>query len=234
VTGGDQVVGYIRVSTDKQGERGVGMETQEQAIRAECDRHGWQLLRIETDVLSGKSMKRPGLHRALGAVRSGESSGIVVAKLDRLSRSVIDFAELLKEALADGWNIVALDFGVDLSKPNGKLVAGILIQVAEWEREIIGERTRAGMAVVKQRTPAERKRLDKKVIGRPQVIAPPVRRRIRGLRTRGHSYQAIADLLNREGVPTGRGGQRWYAMVVRHVADDYDKTATPKRRKRAV
>lgn len=228
-----RVVGYCRVSTDKQGERGVGMAEQEQAIRAECERRGWELLRVERDVLSGKTTKRPGLDQALAAVRSREASGIMVAKLDRLSRSVIDFARLLAEALDQGWNIVALDFGLDLSRPNGKLVAGILIQVAEWEREVIGERTRAAMAVVKERTPAERKRLGKKPVGRAPVIAAPVRKRIRRLRSGGHSYNEIARTLNAEGVPTGTGGREWYAMTVRYIADDYDKTATPKRRKRA-
>jgi DNA invertase Pin-like site-specific DNA recombinase len=232
VNNGTTVIGYVRVSTDKQGERGVGLEAQEKAIRAACKQRGWKLLRIERDKLSGKTMRRPGLHRALDAVRSGDAEGVVVAKLDRLSRSVIDFAGLLREALKDGWNIVALDFGVDLSTPNGKLVAGILIQVAEWEREITAERTRDGLAVVRQRTAAQRRALGKKPVGRPVSLDPQVRRRIRGLRTRGRSYAGIAEQLNKEGVPTAQGGKRWYAMSVRAVAGDYDPAA-PKRRRAA-
>src|SRR3979411_1822110 len=102
---GMSVVGYVRVSTGEQGASGAGLEAQRAAIRAECDRRGWELARIEEDVLSGKSMNRPGLQAALEACRSGEVGGVVVAKLDRLSRSVIDFGNLLAEAKRDGWNI---------------------------------------------------------------------------------------------------------------------------------
>jgi DNA invertase Pin-like site-specific DNA recombinase len=232
---GDKVIGYVRVSTDKQGERGVGMEAQEQAISAECERRGWELLRIERDVLSGKTTKRPGLELALKAVRSSEASGIVVAKLDRLSRSVIDAARLLEEARADCWNIVALDFGLDFSTPQGELVANVLTAVAQWERRIIGERTREGMAIVRQQGvkigraaselnpefPAEVRRANERA-----------RRRIRSLHSRGHSYSEIARRLNAEGVATTQGGARWYPATVRHVAGDFDPLAPKRRRKR--
>jgi DNA invertase Pin-like site-specific DNA recombinase len=112
-------------------------------IAAVC---GFELARIEQDVLSAKSMNRPGLRAALDACRSGEVAGIVVAKLDRLSKSVIDFGKLLAEANGGGWNIVGLDFGLDLSTPQGKLVANLLMSAAEWEREVIGQRTREGLA----------------------------------------------------------------------------------------
>src|SRR5947209_6425824 len=84
----------------------AGLEAQRRAIKAECERRGWQLARIEQDVLSGRNMNRPGLLSALEACRSGEVSGIVVAKLDRLSRSLVDFATLLSEAQAKGFNVV--------------------------------------------------------------------------------------------------------------------------------
>src|SRR4051812_33313444 len=110
-----RIIGYIRVSTDEQGASGAGLEAQRSAILAECERRGWQLVRVEEEVLSAKTLRRPGLQRALDACRSGEAAGIVVAKLDRLSRSLIDFAGLLTEAQRGGWNVVALDLGVDLS-----------------------------------------------------------------------------------------------------------------------
>lgn len=75
--------------TAEQGANGVGLDAQREAIEAEAERRGWQLVRIEEDRLSGKSLNRPGLTRALKACKSGEVSGIVVAKLDRLSRSLI-------------------------------------------------------------------------------------------------------------------------------------------------
>jgi predicted site-specific integrase-resolvase len=90
-----KVVGYTRVSTEEQGTNGAGLDAQRTAIRAECDRRSWDLVRIHEDVLSGRSMNRPGLQNALAACRGGEAIGLVVAKLDRLSRSIVDFGNLL-------------------------------------------------------------------------------------------------------------------------------------------
>lgn len=70
----------------------------------------------------------------------------MVYKLDRLSRSVIDAGHLLERAQREGWNVVALDFGLDLSTPNGKLVANVLTSVAEWEREMTALRTSEALA----------------------------------------------------------------------------------------
>jgi DNA invertase Pin-like site-specific DNA recombinase len=82
------MVGYARVSTDAQAESGAGLEAQRKRIEAECRRRGWQLRGVEEDVLSGRDLNRPGLRRALDACRAGEAAGIVVAKLDRLSRAL--------------------------------------------------------------------------------------------------------------------------------------------------
>ena len=153
-------------------------------------------------------MKRPGLEAALGACRSGGIGGIVVAKLDRLSRSVVDFGRTLAEANKGGWNIVGLDFGLDLSTPQGKLVANVLMSVAEWEREVIGQRTREGLAV---------KRAEGVRIGRPAMVPPNVVRRIKRARTRGDSFGKIADRLNAAGVETGHGGASWHPSTVRAV-----------------
>ena len=92
---GEKVIGYVRVSTEEQSVSGAGLEAQRVAIQAECARRGWELAGVEKDVLSGKSLK-PGLQAALESCRSGEVGGIVVAKLDRLSRSLVDFANLLE------------------------------------------------------------------------------------------------------------------------------------------
>ena len=86
--------------------------------------------RIEADVLSGKSLKRPGLQRALADCRGGAADGIVVAKLDRLSRSLIDFAGLLEDARKRGYNVAALDLGVDLSTPAGEMLANVMATFA--------------------------------------------------------------------------------------------------------
>jgi DNA invertase Pin-like site-specific DNA recombinase len=206
VTGDERVVGYVRVSTLEQGASGSGLEAQREAIMTECGRRGWVVDRIEEDVLSGRSLKRPGLQRALHDCRTGTASGIVAAKLDRLSRSVIDFAGLLEDARRRGYNLVALDLGLDLSTPQGELVANVLASVAQWERRIIGERTRDALAV--RRSQGVR-------LGRPRTMPDEVVARIRSLRKAGLSLSAIASALDADGVPTAQGGARWYASTVR-------------------
>ena len=202
------MIGYIRVSTAEQGANGAGLEAQRAAIEAECLRRDWQLVRIDEDVLSGRTLRRPGLQRALEACRSAEADGVVVAKLDRLSRSLVDFAGLLAEARAGGWNLVALDLGVDLSTPSGEFLANVMASAAQWERRLIGLRTKEALAV---------KRAQGVRLGRPATISPGLARRIRSLRTRGHTLQAICDRLNREGVPTPRGGVTWRPSSLRAV-----------------
>lgn len=202
------VVGYVRVSTDEQGQRGVGLQAQRRAIQDECERRGWTLERVEEDVLSGKTLNRPGLRSALESCRNGDVDGILVAKLDRLSRSVLDFAKVLEEARRRGFNVSVLDLGLDLSTPQGELVGNVIASVAQWERRIIGERTREALAV---------KRAEGVKIGRPAVLPASVTRRISRERARGRSYAAIAEGLNADAVPTAQGGQRWYAATVRYV-----------------
>ena len=204
----ERLVGYVRVSTDAQEESGAGLRAQRQAIKDECARRGWQLVRIDEDVLSGKTLKRPGLQATLASCRSGEADGIVVAKLDRLSRSVLDFARVIEEARKRSFNVVVLDLGLDLSTPQGELVANVIASVAQWERRIIGERTREALAVKK----SEGVRL-----GRPTTLPVKIERRIVKARAVGLSLAAIADQLNGESVPTAQGGVRWYPATVRHV-----------------
>jgi DNA invertase Pin-like site-specific DNA recombinase len=133
-------------------------------------------------------------------------SGIVVAKLDRLSRSIVDFGHLLEEARKRGFNVVALDLGLDLSTPQGELVANVIASVAQWERRIIGQRTKEALAVKK----AQGVR-----VGRPATLPATIVRRIRRERAKGKSFAAIAEGLNADRVQTAQGGKRWYSATVR-------------------
>jgi DNA invertase Pin-like site-specific DNA recombinase len=208
MTNGTRVIGYVRASTKDQAENGTSFAAQRAAIEDECERKGWELLRIEEDALSGRTTRRPGLQRALTAVRGGEAQALVAAKLDRLSRSVLDFAKLLEEAQRDGWNIVALDFGLDMTTPQGELVAGVLMNVAQWERRVIAQRTKDGLAV---------RRAEGVRLGRPRALPVELRKRIVGMRGRGMSLAGIAEKLNADGVATAHGGARWYASTVNRV-----------------
>lgn len=203
-----RAVGYARVSTRRQGEGGLGMEAQERAIRAWADQGGHEVAGVERDVASGRTTRhRPGLDSALAQIRDG-AEVLVVAKLDRLSRSVIDFAVLVETAQREGWALVVLDIGVDLTTPHGRLVAGVLASVAQWERELIGERTKAALA--EARAGGTR-------LGRPRSVPPEVERRIRRRRSAGWTLARIAATLTTEGVATAHGGARWHASTVRAI-----------------
>ena len=206
--GPPRAVGYVRVSTADQHDNGVSLEAQRAAIKGECERRGWVLLGIEQDALSGKTMQRPGLQAALAACRTGEAETLIVAKLDRLSRSIIDFAGLLSDARKRGYNLAALDLGLDLSTPQGELVANVIASVAQWERRIIGERTRDALAV--RRAAGVR-------LGRPRTLDKKLVNRIRRERSRGRTFADIASRLNAELVPTAHGG-RWHPTTVRNLA----------------
>lgn len=205
------MVGYLRVSTNEQAASGAGLEAQEAAIRAEATRRGWTLHAIHTDAgISGRSLtKRPALDAALADVESGVAGGIVVAKLDRLSRSLLDFAGLMERAQDKGWNLVALDLGIDLSTPAGEFMASVMASAAQWERRIIGQRTKDALATRK----AAGVRL-----GRPPNVPADVIEHIRSQREGGATLAAIADDLTSRGVATAQGGERWYPSTVRAVA----------------
>lgn len=202
------MVGYIRVSTDDQADSGLGLAAQRAAVTAESERRGWTLLAIYEDALSGKSLDRPGLAAALDAVETGQAAGIVVAKLDRLSRSLKDFANLMARAQSKKWNLVALDLGVDLSTAAGEFMANVMASAAQWERRIIGQRTREALAA---------KRAQGVRLGRQPVLPDEVRERIVGAYQSGAGWSAIARDLNGEGVETAHGGSRWYPSTVREV-----------------
>src|SRR5205823_6536696 len=127
---------------------GAGLEAQRRAIMAECERRGWQLVDVIEDAgYSAKDLKRPGVQIALETLRKRQASALVVAKLDRLSRSMLDFAGLMDAAQRQGWALVALDLGVDTSTPSGEMIANVLATFAQFERRLIAERTRAALAV---------------------------------------------------------------------------------------
>ena len=147
---------------------------------------------------SGKSLNgRSGLTAALAAVEAGEADGLVVAKLDRLSRSLLDFAGLMERSQRKGWSLVALDLGVDTSTPSGEMMASVLAIFAQFERRLIGQRTREALAV---------KRAQGVRLGRPATMPDAVRARIRAEHEGGQSLAAIAAGLNAAGCRQRRAG----------------------------
>lgn len=228
-----KVLAYIRVSTEEQAASGLGLAAQEAALVAEIARRGWDLVEVVRDEgVSGKDLNRPGIQSALERLARREVDGLVVAKLDRLTRSLADLTDLLSWAERLDVNLVALDFGLDTSTPTGRLVARLVGSVAEWEREVISARTREAAAMMRLR--GER-------WGGLAGVAdtmPEVATRILHERAAGATWQAIADGLNRDEVPTVRGGACWRVSSVQ-VAGGYrrrpaagSRTALPEGRSR--
>jgi DNA invertase Pin-like site-specific DNA recombinase len=174
------------------------------------------LAAVHQDALSGKTLKRPGLVTALQAAESGAASAIVVAKLDRLSRSLADFASLMARAQAGHWNVVALDLGIDLSTPSGEFMANVLASAAQWERRIIGQRTKDALAV---------KRAEGIRLGRPVTLPAEVVESILEARSAGAGWSHIARDLNERNVATAHGGAKWYPSTVQAVVRSAEAAA---------
>lgn len=203
-----RAIGYVRVSTGEQGESGLGLQAQVAAIRSACEQRGWELVAVREEVKSGaRADNRPVLTEVMKALRGGEADAVVVSKLDRLSRSVVDAGRLLEAARKGGFNIVALDLGLDLSTPTGELVANVLAAVAQWERRMIGVRTSEALQV--------------KMAGGwtssswEYRVPAAVRKRIVKMAAAGMSQRAIANRLNADGIPAA--GDRWHRGTVLRI-----------------
>ncbi len=204
-------IGYCRVSTTSQGDSGLGLDAQQSAIEAECQRRSWTLSKVAVDVASAASMKRrPQLDETLRALDTGAADVLVAASISRLARSLIDLTTLLERSRRHGWTLVVLDLGLDPSTPTGELTASILGAVSQHERRLISDRTSAALRA---------KRRQGFRLGRPVTLSHEVRQRIVRERAAGVTLTAIADGLTAEGIATSQGGQRWYPSTVKAVVE---------------
>jgi DNA invertase Pin-like site-specific DNA recombinase len=201
------VVAYLRVSTEEQGQSGLGLAAQRATIEAEAARRGWTVMAWHEDAgASGKSLDRAGLATALADVEEGRAAALVAAKLDRVSRSVVDFAALMDRAQRGGWALVALDIGVDTTTPAGEAMANVMATFAQLERRLIGDRTKSALAA---------KRAQGVTLGRPRTMPEAVVERILAEHRAGAGWSAIARGLNADGVATAHGGAQWHPATVR-------------------
>ena len=215
-----RVIGYIRASTADQR---LTPDAQRHQLDGECDRRGWVLVEIVQDNGVSGSVPfddRQGGNHALSLLADGAADVLMATRLDRLSRSVPDFVALMDLSQRDGFALVVSDMDIDTTTPNGRLVATLLSAVAQWEREMIAARTAEALAVKK----AQGFRL-----GRPVALPEEVRARIGVEREAGETLQAIADGLNRDGIPLAQGGSQWrhstVSAVLRSLATDAETKA---------
>jgi site-specific DNA recombinase len=213
--GAKRAVGYCRVSTDKQADEGVSLDAQREKIRAMAVVHGAALAEVIVDAgESAKNLDRPGMVRLLELVRAGAVDLVIIAKLDRLTRSVRDLADLLELLLKHGVSLVSVAESLDTGSASGRLVLNIMCAVSQWEREAIGERTRDALAHKKgngERTGTVRFGYRLGLDGvhlEPDAAERAVLARARELRSEGLSLRRIAARLNGEGRRT-RSGSGW-------------------------
>ena len=200
---------YTRVSSETQGESGLGLEAQRGALEAEANKRGWGPASLVVEVASGKNIKnRPQLLAALNDLDAGRAEVLMVTKVDRVGRSLLDVLRLAERATKNGWHLVVLECQVDTSTPQGRFVLQALAAVAELERGLISQRTKDALKAKK----AQGARL-----GAPIKLPAEVRQQIVALRAAGVSLAKIAATLEAAGVPTARGGGRWYASTIAKV-----------------
>lgn len=207
------VIGYVRVSTDQQVDSGAGLASQKAAIIAECERNGWHLAElIEDGGISGKTLNRPGLQKALEMLNKGDADVLMAAKLDRLSRSVKDVCQVGDMAQHYGWNLSLLDARLDTTTPHGRAQLSMMATFAQLERELIAQRTREGLA---------EKKAQGIILGAKPMIENSTEDLILSLRAEGRGMIAIAKELNARNVPTAKGGT-WHGSTVRVVLQRRD------------
>lgn len=206
-----QYIAYYRVSTDRQGRSGLGLDAQRTAVASYLARGG-HLVAEFTEIESGRKNDRPQLRAALAQCRQ-QRARLIIAKLDRLARNVAFIANLMES----GVEFVA----VDMPDAN-RLTLHILAAVAEHEREAISKRTREALAAAKRRgtrlgnprpaAAAEKARAS--AAAQLETYRAQVLPTVRELDSQGLGLSAIAREMNQRGITTARG-RRWGAQTVK-------------------
>jgi DNA invertase Pin-like site-specific DNA recombinase len=204
-------IGYACASGPQEG-AAEELAGQRAAIEARCAEAGVQLAELvgDRELKDGKALDRPGLSHALQRIAGGEASCLIVGELARLSHSVAELGQLVRWLDRNRVRLIAIDLGLDTATDAGITTARALASVADWERERLSERTRAGLAAAraKRHSPT----------GAHTGEAAMLHKRIAAMRADGMTLQAIADVLNDERVPTQRGGAKWRPSSVQSAA----------------
>lgn len=221
-----RLLGVIRVSRvgSREGESFISPTVQADQIAAYARARGHTVTGWEEDLdQPGSTLQRPGLQRALAAVKAGEADGIIAAKLDRLTRSIVDLGHLLALAGKEGWNLVVVDVGLDLGTPNGKLVAHVLGAVAEWELDrrrsdwqIARARAVARGVHIASRAPTGYQRTGDGRLEHDPAAAPVIRE-LFSRRASGDGWKALADFVTASGIRTPYGNETWTPAAVAKV-----------------
>lgn len=216
------MIAYTRVSTDEQAMSGLGLEAQEATLRRAFEYRGWDLAELVSDEgITGSTLNRPGLRHALERIVGGDVDGLVVSKLDRLTRSMRDFCEIVDWFEEAGAPLVMLEPDVDTSTPAGRAVAHVMVAFAEMERGMIGDRTKVALAAKRARGEAT---------GRPAIADnPALVTRVLELYAENPCLSEVARVLTAEAWPTVRGGTVWRASALQRIVG-YERPPARRRR----
>ena len=221
-----KAIAYLRVSTDGQADSGLSLEAQRAKVQAYASLYGYELVDVLQEAASGNSLNRAALQAGLATLTSArpKAQALIVAKLDRLTRSVRDLGALL-DSIFRRCALVSVTEQVDTSTAGGRMVLHILTSVAQWEHEAISERTAAAMAAKRARGErfSSQPPLGYRHEGNRIVVDPAEMRMVNAMRTYrswGMSLRSIADQLYEDGYRTRRGGRMLHIQVARVLARD--------------
>lgn len=216
-----KAVAYVRVSTTEQAREGWSLAVQRKRVRAYCEARGWRLSRVYADEGVSSAARRPAFELMVTDVLADGVDVIVAMKLDRLGRSAAGLLSLYERLEKKGVRIVTIEDGIDTSTANGRLMRTILAALAEWERDVIRDRTRNGVRAAMEdgrrvgQPPFGYAVRDGRLVERPDE--QQVLRRIRSRRAAGAPLATIAQELNEAGVAPRRG--RWHPTSIARALD---------------
>lgn len=223
-----KVISYIRVSTDEQASSGLSLGVQANKTAAYAALYDLEIIEaIEDPGQSAKTLKRPGLQRALKLIDSGQADGLLIYKLDRLTRSVADWQHLIDKYFSEagGKSLLSVSDSIDTRTAAGRLVLNVLLSVAQWEREAIGERTKQALSHridTGKRCGEVRFGYDLADDGEtliPNQDEQAVIALILSMRQAKQSWRKIATTLNQRQIPTKKTLGIWYHSTVKGVFD---------------
>ena len=200
-----KLVAYTRLSVDTE-KNGIGLEVQEERIRSYCNAYeDYAIVAIKSETKSGSSRhNRTVLNECLNMLQTGEADGLIVYKLDRLTRNRRDLDDLILDYFKEKYHLLSVVDHIDTKSANGRFMLNVLADIAQWEREVIAERTKAAL---------QQKIANGKILGRvgygqqhiqgTRVDNPTeqaILQTIVQLKQDGHTLQSICDTLTSKGM----------------------------------
>jgi len=217
-----KTIAYIRVSTDKQADKGHSLEAQQDKIMAYAKLYDLELIDTVIEAESAKDLNRDGLKGALQSLKSGKADALIVVKLDRLTRSVADLGHLVEQYFSKA-ALLSVSEQIDTRSASGRLVLNVLASVSQWEREAIGERTSAAMQSMKANNlytggqPPYGKMLQGgELVNNPSEQA--IIKEAKALRAKGCTLRQIATLFSERGYKTRKDTDFSHTLVGRMAA----------------